>query len=406
MPRIRIHALLTALIAVCGSASSPSALAAEHPLSAMPMRSIGPALTSGRVADFAFVPGQPHRFYVALASGNLWKTDNNGITWTPVFENEGSFAIGVVKLHPANPDVVWVGTGENNAQRSVGYGDGVYKSVDGGKSWKHMGLNDSGHISMIRFDPRDSDTVYVAAQGPLWNGGGDRGLYRSSNGGETWDRILHIDDDTGVNEFVIDPADPDVIVASTYQRRRHIWTLINGGPGAGIHKTTDGGATWRKLDEGLPEGDLGRIGLAAAPSAPGMIYAIIEADEEGRGVYRSTDFGESWEKRSDHVAGSPQYYHEIFVDPHNSERVYSVETFSHKSEDGGQTWERISIQNRHVDDHALWIDPDNTAHLYIGGDGGVYETFDRGEQWRHVRNLPTTQFYRSTPDNDFPFYNV
>jgi photosystem II stability/assembly factor-like uncharacterized protein len=406
MPSFRTHAILFALIAFCGATLTPAAGAADHPLSDIPMRSIGPALTSGRVADFAFVTGQPHRFYVAMASGNLWKTDNNGITWDPVFENEGSFAIGVVELDPADPNVVWVGTGENNAQRSVGYGDGVYKSVDGGKSWKHMGLKDSGHISMIRFDPRDSDTVYVAAQGPLWNSGGERGLYRSSDGGQNWTRILHIDDDTGVNEFVIDPAKPDVIVASTYQRRRHLWTLINGGPGGGIHKSTDGGATWRKLDEGLPEGDLGRIGLAAAPSAPGMIYAIIEADEEGRGVYRSTDFGESWEKRSDHVAGSPQYYHEIFVDPQNAQRVYSVETFSHVSEDGGKSWEKISIQNRHVDDHALWIDPDNTAHLYIGGDGGVYETFDRGEKWRHVSNLPTTQFYRSTPDNDFPFYNV
>ena len=398
--------VIVSLATLSGHAFSPTAQSAEHPLSAIPLRSIGPALTSGRVADFAFYPGQPHKFYVAMASGNLWKTDNNGITWAPVFENEGSFAIGVVALDPQDPETVWVGTGENNAQRSVGYGDGVYRSADGGKTWKNMGLKDSGHISMIRFHPTDSDTVYVAAQGPLWNSGGDRGLYRSIDGGENWERILHVDEDTGVNEFLIHPADPNVMVASTYQRRRHLWTLINGGPGGGIHKSTDGGATWRKLEGGLPEGDLGRIGLAAAPSAPGMIYAIIEADEEGRGMYRSTDFGESWEKRSDHVAGSPQYYHEIFVDPQNAERVYSVETFSHLSEDGGQSWERISIENRHVDDHALWIDPDNTEHLYIGGDGGVYESFDRGVQWRHVSNLPTTQFYRSTPDNDFPFYNV
>jgi len=380
--------------------------AAEHPLAGIPLRNIGPALTSGRVSDFAFVPGQPQSFYVSMASGNLWKTDNNGITWTTLFENEGSYAIGVVEIDPSNPNIVWVGSGENNAQRSVGYGDGVYKSIDGGKTWKNMGLKDSGHISMIRFHPGDSNTVYVAAQGPLWNPGGDRGLYRSTDGGANWKRILDIDENTGINEFVIDPANPDVIVASSYQRRRHVWTLINGGPGSGIHKTIDGGVTWQKLAGGLPAGDLGRIGLAAAPSAPNMIYAIIEADKKDNGVYRSTDFGESWEKRSDHGTVSPQYYNELYVDPQNPERVYSVDTFTQVSEDGGKTWNKISFKNRHVDDHAFWIDPANTDHLYIGGDGGVYESWDRGQLWRHVRNLPATQFYRATPDNDSPFYNV
>lgn len=381
-------------------------VAEEHPLAGIPLRNIGPALTSGRVSDFAFQPDQAQSFYVSMASGGLWKTENNGITWTALFENEGSFAIGVVEIDPENPNIIWVGSGENNAQRSVGFGDGVYKSVDGGKSWKNMGLKDSGHISMIRFHPGDSNTIYVAAQGPLWNSGGDRGLYRSTDGGDSWKRILDIDENTGINEFVIDPADPEVIVASSYQRRRHVWTLINGGPGSGIHKTTNGGISWQKVAGELPSGDLGRIGLAAAPSAPNMIYAIIEADEEGKGIYRSTDFGESWEKRSDHLTSSPQYYNELYVDPKNPERVYSVDTFTHVSEDGGSSWNKISFKNRHVDDHALWIDPSNTSHLYIGGDGGVYESWDRGQLWRHVRNLPVTQFYRSTPDNDSPFYNV
>ncbi len=402
---LRTKFLCTILISIL--ASFPSiALAADHPLSGIPLRSIGPALTSGRVSDFAFVPGQLQKFYVSMASGGVWKTENSGITWKPVFDKEGSFAIGVVVLDPANPNTVWVGTGENNSQRSVGYGDGIYQSTDGGNSWKHMGLKDSGHISMIRFHANDSNTMYVAAQGPLWSPGGDRGLYRTTNGGEDWTRILEIDEHTGVNEFVIDPANPDVIVASTYQRRRHVWTLINGGPGSGIHKSTDGGASWEKVKGGLPGGDLGRIGLASAPSSPNVIYAIIEANEEDRGTYRSEDFGQSWEKRSDHIASSPQYYQELYVDPHNSDRIYSVETFSQMSEDGGKTWERISFKNRHVDDHAMWIDPDNTKHLYIGGDGGVYESWDRGQVWRHVRNLPVTQFYRSTPDNDYPFYNV
>ena len=377
-----------------------------HPLAGIPLRSIGPALTSGRVSDFAFHPDQWQIHYVAFASGNLWKTENDGITWTPLFEDEDSFSIGVVELDPGNPSTVWVGTGENNSQRSVPFGDGVYKSLDGGKTWKNMGLKDSGHISMIRIHPEHSNIVWVAAQGPLWNSGGDRGLYKTIDGGENWTRILEIDQDTGANEFLIDPANHDTILASTYQRRRHVWTLINGGPGGGIHKTNDGGKTWRKISEGLPSGDLGRIGLASAPNSPNVVYAIIEADKEDQGVYRSTDFGESWEKRSDHMTSSPQYYNELYVDPNNADVVYSVDTFTHRSDDGGKTWDRIGIKNRHVDDHALWIDPNNSDHLYIGGDGGVYETWDKGEGWRHVSNLPATQFYRGTPDNDEPFYNV
>ena len=376
-----------------------------HPLAGLPLRSIGPALTSGRVADFAFHPEGWQTHYVAMASGNLWKTVNNGILWTPVFEHEGSFALGVVEIDPGNPNTVWVGTGENNSQRSVAFGDGVYRSLDGGGTWENMGLKDSGHISMIRIHPADSDVVWVAAQGPLWNSGGDRGLYKTENGGASWSKLLDIDRDTGVNEFVMHPDDLDVIVASSYQRRRHVWTLINGGPGSGVHKSTDGGKTWRRIEKGLPEGDLGRIGLAMAPSAPNVLYAIIEAEEE-QGVYRSTDFGESWEKRSDRATTSAQYYNELYVDPNDADVIYSLDTFTSRSEDGGKTWSRVSIENRHVDDHALWIDPDNSDHLFIGGDGGGYESWDYGESWRHVRNLPTTQFYRATPDNDTPFYNV
>ena len=393
---------LIAALPVAGLAEEADA---AHPLAGMPLRPIGPALTSGRVSDFAFDPNRPQVHYVAMASGNLWKTVNNGTSWTPVFDHEGAYAIGVVAIDPLDPDTVWVGTGENNSQRSVGYGDGVYRSLDGGQTWKNMGLKDSGHISMIRTHPEDSDTVWVAAQGPLWNSGGDRGLYKTTDGGQTWTKLLDIDADTGVNEFVMDPANPDVILASSYQRRRHVWTLINGGPGGGVHKTNDGGQTWRKVTQGLPEGDLGRIGLAQAPSAPQVIYAIVEAEEE-QGVYRSTDFGESWAKRSDHMTTSPQYYNELVVDPNDADVVYSLDTLTHRSEDGGATWSPISFENRHVDDHALWIDSDNSGHFYIGGDGGMYETWDRGETWRHVQNLPVAQFYRATSDNDTPFYNV
>ena len=393
------------------AAFSFTAMAAEeakdgNPLATLPLRAIGPAITSGRISDFAFFPGQNQEFLVGVASGNLWKTDNAGITWTPLFDNEGSYAIGVVELDPTDSKTVWVGTGENNAQRSVAYGDGVYKSIDSGISWKNMGLKDSGHISQIWINPEESSEVLVAAQGPLWSDGGDRGLYKTLDGGETWNRILEIDKYTGINEFVVDPRNTDVIVASSYQRRRHVWTLIDGGPGSGIHKTRDGGKTWQRISAGLPKDHMGRIGLAGAPSDPDMIYAIIEANDDEQGVYRTTDFGNNWSKRSSYMTTSPQYYNELVVDPHSPERLYSLSTFTHKSEDGGVTFAPISTQWRHVDDHALWIDPDNTRHLYIGGDGGIYETWDRGDTWRHVRNLPIAQFYRIQPDNEAPFYNV
>ena len=377
-----------------------------NPLASLPLRHIGPAITSGRISDFAFYPGGDHEFLVGVASGNLFRTDNGGITWQPIFENEGSYAIGVVELDPNDTNTIWVGTGENNAQRSVAAGDGVYKSTDGGKTWTNVGLKDSGHISQIWINPEDSDEVLVAAQGPLWSDGGDRGLYRTLDGGATWERILDIDEHTGVNEFVVDPRDSDVIVASSYQRRRHVWVLINGGPGSGIHKSTDRGKTWNEVTAGLPSDHMGRIGLAGAPSDPDMIYAIVEASDDEKGVYRSTDFGSNWDKRSDYMTTSPQYYNEIVVDPQNAERLYALNTFTMMSEDGGVTFSALSNKWRHVDDHALWIDPDNTKHLWIGGDGGIYETWDRGTTWRHVRNLSITQFYRIQPDYNEPFYKV
>ncbi|MEM9689876.1 MAG: glycosyl hydrolase [Pseudomonadota bacterium] len=395
-----------ALVILAASADNSARADEAHPLSSLPLRSIGPALTSGRISDFAFHPEHKHVYYTAISSGGLFKTDNNGTTWTPLFDSEGSYALGVVELDPNDPLVVWVGTGENNAQRSVGFGDGVYKSVDGGSSWRNMGLKDSGHISQIWIDPADSGTVLVAAQGPLWNSGGDRGLYKTTDGGETWRLILSVDEHTGINEFVIDPDNSDRIVASSYQRRRHVWTLINGGPGSGIHRSEDGGETWTEITSGLPSDTMGRIGLAGAPSDPTRIYAIIEASDDERGVYHSANFGLSWEKRSSHMTTSPQYYNELVVDPANPDRVFSLDTFTYQSVDGGRSWSRLGIEHRHVDDHALWIDPDNTAHMVIGGDGGVYETFDDGANWRHMGNLPIVQFYRIQPDYAEPFYNV
>ena len=377
-----------------------------NPLANIPLRNIGPAMISGRISDFAVNPASPNEFYVATASGNLWKTTNNMTTWTPLFENEGAYAIGVIEMAPSNANVLWVGSGENNSQRSVAYGDGVYKSLDGGKTWKNMGLKNSGHISQIWIDPKDEQHVLVASQGPLWSNGGDRGLYKTTDGGASWTRILDIDQYTGINEFVVDPTNPNNIVATSYQRRRHVWTLINGGPGSGIHKSTDGGKTWTNVKSGLPSDNMGRIGIAMAPSSPNMLYAIIESNDKEKGVYRSTDFGQTWKKRSGHMTSSPQYYNELVVDPHNPERLYSLDTFSKVSEDGGKTFRSLSNEFRHVDDHALWIDPNNTDHLLMGGDGGVYESWDRGQKWRWANNLPLGQFYRAQPDNASPFYNV
>ncbi|GJQ27421.1 MAG: hypothetical protein HBSAPP02_24530 [Phycisphaerae bacterium] len=369
-------------------------------------RCVGPALSSGRVGDFAVHPDNRSTYYVAVASGGVWKTTNSGTTWKPIFDGEGSYSIGCIALDPSNPNVVWVGTGENNSQRSVSFGDGVYRSRDGGQSWQNMGLKESEHIGRIVVHPKDSNTVWVAAQGPLWSAGGDRGVFKTTDGGATWKRVLFISHDTGANEVHIDPRDPNTLYATAYQRRRHVWTLIDGGPESAVYKSTDGGETWRKINKGLPDVDLGRIGLAVSPANPDIVYAIVEAAEDKSGVFRSTDRGETWEKRSDYIATSPMYYNEIVADPKNVDVVYSLDTFMHRTEDGGKTFRRVPNTDRHVDDHALWIDPNDTNYLLVGCDGGVYESFDRGETWHYKHNLPVTQFYRVAVDHSTPFYYI
>lgn len=393
------------------SAEKPKTVAdsllSSDTFSGLELRAIGPAQNSGRITDIAIHPSDENTWYVAVACGNVWKTSNAGTTWTPIFDDQGSFSIGCVTVDPNDPHIVWVGTGENNSQRSVAYGDGVYKSVDGGKSWENVGLKESEHIGKIVVDPRDSDVVYVAAQGPLWAAGGDRGLYKSTDGGATWSRILEVDEYTGVNEVVMDPRDPDVLIASTYQRHRRVWTLIDGGPGSGIHKSTDGGATWKKMTNGLPKEEMGRIGLTFSPADPNVVYAIIEAANKAGGFFRSRDVGVTWEKMSDYMSASPQYYNEIIADPKDVGLVYSMDTWMHFTEDGGKTFAKIPNEKyKHVDNHALWIDPENTQHILAGCDGGVYETFDRCASWQFVANLPITQFYKVAVDSAWPFYNV
>ena len=374
-------------------------------VSGLKFRSIGPAYTSGRIADIAVDPTDHSTFYVAAAAGGVWKTTNGGITFTPVFDHYGSYSIGCLAIDPNNHHTIWVGTGENNFQRSVNYGDGVYKSLDGGKTWKNMGLKSSQHIGMIAIDPRNSDVVYVAAEGPLWKSGGDRGLYKTTDGGKTWERILYVDENTGVNNIILDPRNPDVMYATTTQRCRRVWTKIGGGDKVAIYKSTDGGKNWRKLTNGIPSGWKGEIGLAISPVNPDVIYALIYGEKENGGFFRSTDRGESWQRMSDYRT-SGQYYNEIFCDPKDVDKVYSVATVSKYTEDGGKTWKTLGLKARHVDDHAFWADPDNTKHLLIANDGGLYETFDGGKNWRHFGNLPVTQFYRVYVDNDYPFYNV
>jgi photosystem II stability/assembly factor-like uncharacterized protein len=309
-------------------------------------------------------------------------------------------------LDPNNHHVVYIGTGENNSQRSVSWGDGVYRSEDGGKSFKNIGLKRSEHIAKILIDPGDSKVIYVAAQGPLWGPGGERGLYKSTDYGATWDSVLYISENTGVTDVVMDPRNPDVLYAASYQRRRHVWTLINGGPESVIYKSTDAGKTWNKLKSGLPSGDVGRIGLAISPVNPDYVYAIIEAAGDKSGFFRTTNRGASWEKMSSYKNSSPQYYSEIVCDPVDVNKVYVLDTRSAITKDGGKTFDRISLKARHVDDHALWINPGNTDHYLIGGDGGIYETFDAGETFHFKDNLPITQFYRVSIDNYEPFYRV
>ncbi len=378
----------------------------EKVFSGLELRNIGPAFTSGRVIDLAVDPRDSRVWYVAVASGGLWKTTNAGTTFTPVFEDQGSYSVGAVTIDPSESLTIWLGTGENNSQRSVAWGDGVYKSVDGGKTWKNMGLAKSEHIGKIVVDPRDSDVVYVAAQGPLWNAGGDRGLYKSTDGGKTWKPSLTISENTGVSDIVMDPSNPDVLYATSYQRRRHVYTLINGGPESALYKSTDAGATWNKLTAGLPKEQMGRIGLAISPGDPKTVYAIVEAARKTGGFFRSKDAGANWTKMSSYVSGSPQYYQEIFADPKDADRVYSMDVYVRVTDDGGKTFRKIEERWKHVDSHAMWIDPANTDHYLIGCDGGLYETFDNAATWDFKENLPITQFYRISADDALPFYNV
>ena len=382
----------------------------ENPLdkisvNALKWRSVGPALTSGRVSDLAINPDNPFEYYVAIASGGVWKTSNWGVDYTPIFDGQSSYSIGCITIDPNNTNVIWVGTGENNNQRSVAYGDGVYKSVDGGESWKNMGLKNSEHIGNIIVHPENSDVVYVSAYGPLWSKGGDRGIYMTEDGGKTWNNILFIDEHTGFNEIHMDPRNPDVLYAASHQRRRHVYTYVGGGPGSGLHKSTDGGKTWKEINKGLPGVEIGRIGMDISDANPEIIYAIVEAAERKGGFYKSTNRGETWVKQSGKVT-SGNYYQEIFADPVDEDVVYIMDTWMSVTHDGGKSFKNVGEDYKHVDNHAMWINPNNNSHWLVGCDGGIYETFDKGKKWDFKKNLPVTQFYKVAVDNAEPFYNI
>jgi len=395
-------------------AAKPPAKAAPAPrltselLAGLAFRNIGPAIMSGRISDVAIHPLKRHTWYIAVGSGGVWKTENAGTTWTPIFDSQPSYSIGCITLDPSNPETVWVGTGENVSGRHVSFGDGVYKSLNGGKTWTNMGLAKSEHIGRILVDPRNSDVVYVAAEGPLWSEGGERGLYKTADGGKTWTLVLSISKDTGVTSAEFDPANPDVIYAAAYQRRRSVAAFMGGGPESGIHKSVDSGKTWRKLTVGLPSGDIGKIGLAVSPFDPGVVYATVEAGPEEKGFYRSADRGESWDKRNSYISGGtgPHYYQEIFADPNVFDRVYQMDPGLRATDDGGKTWRRVPEENKHGDNHAMGFVKGDPGFILNGSDGGLYVTYDAAKTWRFFENLPVTQFYKLAVDNALPFYNV
>jgi photosystem II stability/assembly factor-like uncharacterized protein len=388
-------------------------------LKGLEWRNVGPANHSGRIADLAVAraPGIPDALYVAEANGGVWKTTDWGATWDPVFDSaHGMGSIGSVTVAPSNPNVVWVGTGEVDNRQSSYWGDGIYKSVDAGRTWKHMGLEATQHIGRIIVDPTNPDIVYVAALGHLWGSNPERGVYKTTDGGATWNKVLYVDENTGASTMVMDPHDPQTLIVAMYERQRKAWGYNGGGTGSGIFRTNDGGRTWTRLTNGLPSGPLGRIGLDIYKRDGRIIYATIEADPPGGrgaepiahpkgGIYRTTDRGDSWEQVNT-LTVRPSYFSLIRIDPNDPQRIYDGGTDFMTSSDGGRTFVDPGYggQELHPDQHALWIDPDNSNHLIAGNDGGVYFSYSAGKTWKFVDNIPTAEFYDVSADMRDPYY--
>jgi photosystem II stability/assembly factor-like uncharacterized protein len=417
IPKPPHRTLLSLLLALAYCLVFPALALAEEtaanekktdPYAGLKWRNIGPAFMSGRIADIDWDPNDNSVWYVAVGSGGVWKTINAGVTWTPVFDKQTSYSIGNVTVDPSNPHRIWVGTGEDVGGRHVGFGDGIYRSDDAGKTWVKKGLENSQHISTILVHPEDSNTVWVAVQGPLWTKGGDRGFFMTTDGGETWEKTLGGGEWTGVTDIKMDPRNPDVLYAATWQHHRTVAAYMGGGPESGIHKSTDGGRTWAQLETGLPEGNKGKIGLAISPQNPDVIYAAIELNRREGGVWRSDNRGGSWVKGADAVGGGtgPHYYQEIFASPHQFDRLYLVGPTVQKSEDGGKTFSPMAHPNQHGDMHAIVFHPTDPDYIMMGTDGGLYESFDLGATWRYMENLPVTQYYKLALDDAEPFYNI
>lgn len=388
------------------SAQSGARQVESADLSNLLWRNIGPARPSGRVTDLAVLPTRPSTFYAATATGGAWKTTTNGTTWTPVWDSEGSISLGAIALAPSNPDVVWVGTGEAWSARVSSYGDGVYKSEDGGKTWHHMGLRETQYIGRIVVHPEDENTVYVAALGSLWGPNEERGLFKTTDGGKSWTKMLYKNPHTGVVEVALDPTRPDTVYAATYLRERRAWNFVGGGPENGLFKSTDGGETWDELTNGLPDVDMGRIGLSICRSQPNTIYVAAEAQGQAGGIFRSDDRGASWERRTGKW-NTRLDYGKLNCDPNNPESVYLMHVRLSRSDDGGETFRTDVIgPGGHGDWRTMWINPSNSDHLISGSDGGVYLSYDRGRNWSFIGNLPVSQFYDVAVDMQEPFYYV
>ena len=373
------------------------------PVAFLEWREIGPAVVGGRVSDIAVDETDTRIIYVGTATSGIWKSTNHGTTWEPIFTDQSTSSIGDVTLAPSNPNVVWVGTGEPQNRQSSPWGDGVFKSGDGGRTWVQKGLQETRHISRIQVHPRDPEVAYVAAVGNLWKESPERGVYKTTDGGDTWQLVLYLDPNTGAIDLAMDPSDPNTLFAAMYSRRRTAWGFNGGGPGSGLYRTVDGGANWTRLDEGLPEGELGRIGLDIYRRDGNLVFATVEARNGQTGVYGSTDRGDTWEKLSD-TNPRPMYFSQIRVDPNDPKRIYVGGQNLMRSDDGGETFTDHGARNVHPDHHALWIDPRDSNHLLLGSDGGVSTSFDGSETWRFYNNLPIAQFYEIGFDYRSPYW--
>lgn len=403
--------LLLPVLVVTGFVLAGSSHAQQTPLGPetldnLRFRPIGPAVTGGRIHDVEALPDDPSTIYAATATGGLWKTTNKGTTWDPIFDDQPVSTFGDVSVASSNSDVVWAGTGEQNNRQSTSWGNGVYRSVDAGSTWTHLGLEETRHIGRVKVHPEDPDVAYVAALGNLWAPSRERGVYKTTDGGTTWTKVLFVNKYTGAVDLAMDPENPDVLYAAAYQRLRRTWGFNGGGPGSGIYKTTDGGGSWTELTDGIPEGEKGRIGLALAETNPDVLYATVEHAGES-GTYRTTNAGGSWKKVND-LNPRPMYYSHTVVDPTDAARVFVLSTEFYMSADSGKTFTQMPTRPTydvgvHSDHHTLWIDPTDPEHFYLAGDAGLHESWDRGATYRRINNLPIGQFYAIGLDDRDPY---